>query len=460
MSSQSPEVCLICYEDVVADDKNLSFFSLRQCSHMFCGKCLVQWLETAETTTAPRQNNDDSRPLPPGCPSCDTPMTWYETRAILGRRFSPGKTRAILGPPSTPDITEKSPWSWPNAITADHDMDELTRRLLEETTRPCPHCGVWIAKVNDTCDKMMCLCGHQFCYRCSAPGAACSCSENQGHHWYCNATTIPYGMGQVWRDGELGLVAQPDKRTGHIDLQRHYHQVAVRNQRQSRRAQNEFESELPLMGSAQWLFASSSRAAALDMLSRQTAMVMDYENCRPCPACEIWTTHDCQLLPVTADPDIRPVHAQATFVNNICRCSCRLRYCFWCGVTNPREEEFCEHGWHKCDYNKLIRHGCEWWVYNGIFYGRVCYKCDVYVSEFDQLEDNSWDGQFDRDGQKHSYGGRKTLLWKGNQKSSSKKGRKQQQPSKNTGDNDTRNNHAKRAKAKRALIDLLQSTTS
>jgi hypothetical protein len=184
----------------------------------------VQWLETAETTTAPRQNNDDSRPLPPGCPSCDTPMTWYETRAILGRRFSPGNGR-----PFTPRITQKSPWSWPTAMPADHDMDELTRRLLEETTRPCPHCGAWIEKVKDACNTMMCLCGHRFCYRCGASGAACSCSENQGHRWYHN--TLPNWQDRYWSDYELEIVAQPDERTGHIDMKRHLRQVAVRHQR-------------------------------------------------------------------------------------------------------------------------------------------------------------------------------------------------------------------------------------
>jgi hypothetical protein len=168
------------------------------------------------------------------------------------------------------------------------------------------------------------------------------------------------------------------------------------------------------MGSAQWLFASSSRAATLDMLSRQTEMAMDFHYCRPCPACDIWTTDDFQLLE-SADPDIQPVHAQATFINNSRQCSCGVRYCFWCGVTNPREEEFCKHGRHKCDY-KLIGDGCEW-IYNGSLYGIVCHECDEYwldplqrESELDQLEDNSWDGQFDRDGQKHSYGGRKNVV--------------------------------------------------
>jgi hypothetical protein len=420
---------------------------------MFCGNCLVQWLETAETTTttALGQDEDDNRPvLPPGCPSCDTPMTWDETRAVLGRPF-------------IPRITQKFLRSWPPAITtADQDMDELTRRVLEETTRPCPHCGAGIDKVADTCDKMMCLCGYRFCYRCSAPGAACSCIENQGHRWFHNG--LPDGMGRFWTEDDLGLVAQPDERTGHIDLKRHLRQVAVRKERATRRNQNEHELYMrefhPLVGNAQWLFASSSRAATLEMLSRQTEMVMDYWNCRPCPACDIWTNGDFQLLWTAAYPPIRPVHAQATFVMGICRCSCGVRFCFDCGVTNPGEANFCKHGRHKCDHN-LVGHGCEWLHYytswlvmdaSGCLITScfcACYECEL---ELDQLEED-----FERNGQKNSYGGRKKLLWKGNQKSI--KGGKQQPNI--TGDDYTRmRNHAKRAKAKRALIDLLQSTTS
>lgn len=372
MSSRSPEVCLICYEDVVANYKNLSFFSLRQCSHMFCGNCLVQWLETAETTTttALGPDEDDVRPLlPPGCPSCDTPRTWDETRAVLGRPFTPRIAQKLL----------------PRAIiTVDQDMDELTRRVLEITTRPCPHCGTGIEKLTDTCDKMMCLCGYRFCYRCGAPGAACSCIENQGHGWFHNG--LPDRMSRFLTEYDLALVAQPDERTGHIDLKRHLRQVAVRKERAMRLDQNISESYIrelcPLVGNAQWLFASSSRAATLEMLSRQTEMVMDYRTCRPCPRCDIWTNRDFQLL-WTADPAIWPVHAHAAFAKGICRCSCGVRFCFYCGVTNPGEANFCKHGRHKCD-RKLLGCDCEWLFDCDTFCLYACYECEF---ELDQLEE-------------------------------------------------------------------------
>jgi hypothetical protein len=212
MRSSFPPCCPVCYE--ASPDSDGKLWPLPQCRHAICRGCLVQWIETVEAS------GNVSRS--PGCPVCTTALTQDEMQSILGRPF----------------VSATSQKSATTAMATGEGMDDFTRQLLDETTRPCPHCGAHIEKVPGTCDKMECLCGYQFCYQCGARGARCGCTVDDGdpHWWYDNVRHGP--------NDDHDFVAQRDARTGQFDLKKR-----IRNlQRDADRGRqrDEFQTVHPL----------------------------------------------------------------------------------------------------------------------------------------------------------------------------------------------------------------------
>ncbi|KAH7026381.1 uncharacterized protein B0I36DRAFT_330545 [Microdochium trichocladiopsis] len=66
-----------------------------------------------------------------------------------------------------------------------HRGNKASRKKVKETTRPCPKCKRHIHKYSG-CDHITCICGHEWCYICSAPYSR----DDQGslnclHHQTC-----------------------------------------------------------------------------------------------------------------------------------------------------------------------------------------------------------------------------------------------------------------------------------
>ena len=67
-------------------------------------------------------------------------------------------------------------------------MDQATAEWLESQTKLCGGCGARVCK-SDGCDKMQCLCGYRFCWRCGSVDATCNC--NPGHGFFDNVMRRP-----------------------------------------------------------------------------------------------------------------------------------------------------------------------------------------------------------------------------------------------------------------------------
>ena len=141
---------------------------LAGCSHAACRPCLTQFLTSVETTGAPS----------PKCPmpDCDTPIAPEEACSLLGRAYKPAAAETA---PSHPAAT---------ATTSLSEADQATAAWLESQTKLCGGCGARVCK-SDGCDKMQCLCGYRFCWRCDSVDANCSC--NPGHGFFDNVIRRP-----------------------------------------------------------------------------------------------------------------------------------------------------------------------------------------------------------------------------------------------------------------------------
>mmetsp|Transcript_31433 Transcript_31433/g.50743 ORF Transcript_31433/g.50743 Transcript_31433/m.50743 type:complete len:86 (+) Transcript_31433:918-1175(+) len=53
----------------------------------------------------------------------------------------------------------------------------VTLKAASDTYQRCGGCNVFIEKLESTCDKMKCLCGYKFCWKCGSVGAKCKCSK-------------------------------------------------------------------------------------------------------------------------------------------------------------------------------------------------------------------------------------------------------------------------------------------
>lgn len=64
------------------------------------------------------------------------------------------------------------------------NMDEATMLYMKKETRLCGGCGGRVIK-SSGCNKMQCLCGYRFCYKCGQVGASCDC-DGVGHGFFDN----------------------------------------------------------------------------------------------------------------------------------------------------------------------------------------------------------------------------------------------------------------------------------
>ena len=160
--------CPLCCEDNKATSE-MCFLS--NCSHsdVSCKTCIVHWIQKAESS---------GHYALPACPFCRVPLKEDEARAVLGRPFQPRPAQQHHHP-LTPTAEE---------------IDELTLQWIQSQTQPCPGCGARIEKLPDGCDKMECLCGYRFCYKCGAPGAECDCTPSDHCFWDNLVDDITYDI--------------------------------------------------------------------------------------------------------------------------------------------------------------------------------------------------------------------------------------------------------------------------
>ena len=166
--------CSICFEN------GRPHCTFSRCQHSCCKACCLHWIEKEESSGQPTAT----------CPFCRASLLEVDLISILGRKFQPNTRKTAFG-------------------FDENGMDDLTRQLLLEETRPCPSCGARIMK-QDGCDKMECLCGFRFCYACGAHRAECSCTP--AHHFFWDNILDQQAPRQPPR------IAQVDEETGVIDL--------------------------------------------------------------------------------------------------------------------------------------------------------------------------------------------------------------------------------------------------
>lgn len=189
-SADAPQhyTCPLCCEDNKATSE-MCFLS--NCSHsdVSCKTCIVRWIQKAESSGHYNL---------PACPFCRVPLKEDEARAVLGRPFQPRPAQQHHVTPSAEEI------------------DELTLQWIQSRTQPCPGCGARIEKLPDGCDKMECLCGYRFCYKCGAPGAECDCTPSHHYFWDSIVDRIAYSRSVPDQSipAEINWKAHMEKRKG------------------------------------------------------------------------------------------------------------------------------------------------------------------------------------------------------------------------------------------------------
>ena len=119
-------------------------------------------------------------------------------------------------------------------------------------------CGYRIEKI-DGCDKVECLCGYRFCYRCGVADGICDC--NPGHCFL--GGDLPVRVAPV-RDGD-----------GRIDLEHCIRRRRVALDRISRhrveRYENGYCTENPSLCTfnGRWLSSSNVSSVSIAILTRQ-----------------------------------------------------------------------------------------------------------------------------------------------------------------------------------------------
>lgn len=239
--STSPSLCPLCCEvDLNAPDKETA--TLSSCLHRSCKSCMVRWLEREESSGQGR---------PPTCPFCRSAARDRDVIAILGRPFE----------------SKRATGDGPNN-GGEEEVDELTMQWLDEHTVPCGVCGSRIEKESG-CDKIECLCGYRFCFRCGAANARCAC--NPGHGFDRNAGYI---ADDPIRDSE-----------GRVDLGSCINRKNIRKERENRREENEREVRgrwelsrdvrvelgLGCTSTGKWLFSPKKNSRSMLMLTQQLA---------------------------------------------------------------------------------------------------------------------------------------------------------------------------------------------
>lgn len=69
--------------------------------------------------------------------------------------------------------------------TAKMEVEKLAKSLglSKNRLKNCPGCRAPIVKEVNTCNKMMCLCGELFCFKCEAKDAKCKCTGADHSFW-------------------------------------------------------------------------------------------------------------------------------------------------------------------------------------------------------------------------------------------------------------------------------------
>jgi hypothetical protein len=149
------------------------------CSHSACRECLTKWISKQELL--------NKKTVP--CPYCHVNMNDSEIFQILGRPLQQTSTDHFCS--EEQNSTE---------------LDELTRDWLQANTRQCPRCHLHIEKL-DGCDKMECVCGCRFCFKCATANATCRCTPSR-HVFFDNIRNCPSNL-----TVEAVVVVNPDAST-------------------------------------------------------------------------------------------------------------------------------------------------------------------------------------------------------------------------------------------------------
>ena len=72
--------------------------------------------------------------------------------------------------------------------------------ILRVKQCPNPRCARMISKERGTCNKMMCVCGYKFCYKCGIKDALCSCTSDDHTFWDNVKNSILTEVGQNARN--------------------------------------------------------------------------------------------------------------------------------------------------------------------------------------------------------------------------------------------------------------------
>ena len=252
-------------------DSELHF--LVQCRHEACVDCLRQWIVHVEAT---------GNPGLPGCPFCRVSLQDREMKQILGRSYQPAGS-STTNEPATSFVQQVD--------------DELTRQWMNQHTRPCQHCGAFVEKESG-CDKMECLCGYRFCYRCGAQAARCHCSP-ANHVFWDNVlgrnalhaapplmTVVNNDNGNDRLDNDLIINTtgrqrweRQQPRVDTTDLREHLERrrqvEQVRRERILKRIQASPDFLIQGLASGKWLFASSDVRQNLRMLNQWVQAEVD-----------------------------------------------------------------------------------------------------------------------------------------------------------------------------------------
>ena len=242
--STSPQECPLCCAPT-ASVAGGSLVSLRGCGHALCEECLERWLR-----------DRSARRQPLTCPfdGCAQPLEQAELYALLGAERLDQYSRLLLeqtsgvrccptagctnacwwqneeqdGPPkfdctacgrSCCLLCHVQPYHEgrsceahaalraaeanrnPGGVSTSRKEEIATERMLrmERATRRCPGCGAYVTRAKG-CDKMMCLCGYRFCFKCGAKDAKCHCTGREHGFWDNQKRSIEDSSGRRERD--------------------------------------------------------------------------------------------------------------------------------------------------------------------------------------------------------------------------------------------------------------------
>ena len=225
-------ICPLCYDED-STSTAASTVILSVCQHHSCMTCFVRWTNEEECS---------GRTAGPTCPFCRIVISDDDVVRVLGRPFQPRKAINHAEVPTNDEV------------------DEFTLHWINEHTVPCAMCGYRIEK-SDGCDKVECLCGYRFCYRCGAANGICDC--NPGHVFLDEHQDV------CIHDAPLRDV------NGRIDLRLCIRRREVRLKRSDQYAEEEihwhYAMENPSLCTfnGRWIFSAKNSSRCIAMLTQQ-----------------------------------------------------------------------------------------------------------------------------------------------------------------------------------------------